>query len=48
MNILIINGSPRGEKSNSYQLTGAFLRGVRQRAGEVQIREREEIGRAHV
>ena len=41
MNILIINGSPRGEKSNSYQLTGAFLRGVRQRAGEVQIRERE-------
>lgn len=28
MNIFVINGSPRGEKSNSYQLTKAFLRGM--------------------
>lgn len=40
MNILVINGSPRGEKSNTYQLTNAFLRGIRQEAGEVEIRER--------
>lgn len=40
MNILVINGSPKGEKSNTYQLTGAFLKGIRQAAGEVQIRER--------
>ena len=40
MNILVINGSPKGEKSNTYQLTGAFLNGIRQKAEEVQIRER--------
>lgn len=39
MNILVINGSPRGIKSNSYQLTSAFLKGIRQEAEEVQIRE---------
>ena len=36
MNILVINGSPKGDKSNSYQLTKAFLEGIKQ----------EEIGRA--
>lgn len=40
MNILVINGSPKGEKSNTYQLTGAFLKGVKRNAREVQIRER--------
>lgn len=40
MNILVINGSPRGEKSNSYQLTKAFLKGIRQETDDVQIRER--------
>lgn len=39
MHILVINGSPKGEKSNTYKLTSAFLRGIRQEAGEVQIRE---------
>lgn len=28
MNVVVINGSPRGEKSNSYQLTKAFMEGL--------------------
>ncbi|MDE5938348.1 MAG: NAD(P)H-dependent oxidoreductase [Lachnospiraceae bacterium] len=40
MHILVINGSPKGERSNTYQLTSAFVKGVRQAAGEVQVRER--------
>ena len=40
MHILVINGSPKGEKSNSYQLTKAFLEGIRQEAAEVETRER--------
>ncbi len=38
MHILVINGSPKGEKSNSYQLTKAFLEGIKQEASEVEIR----------
>lgn len=37
MNILVINGSPKGDRSNSYKLTKAFLEGMeqsRQDAGE--------------
>lgn len=40
MNILVINGSPRSERSNSYQLTKAFLKGIKQETSEVEIRER--------
>lgn len=39
MNILVINGSPKGEKSNSYQLTGAFLEGIKRETDEVRIRQ---------
>ena len=28
MNVLLINGSPKGEKSNSLQLAQAFVRGI--------------------
>ncbi len=40
MNILVINGSPKGEKSNSYQLTNAFLRGIKESDSEAAIRRR--------
>jgi len=39
MNILVINGSPKGEKSNTYQLTRAFLEGMRESGGAVETRE---------
>lgn len=35
MNVLVINGSPKGERSNTYQLTQAFLEGMEE-AGEAQ------------
>ena len=28
MNVLVINGSPKGEQSNTLRLTNAFLEGV--------------------
>lgn len=40
MRILVINGSPKGEKSNSYQLTKAFLKGISQEDRTAEIRER--------
>ena len=38
MNLLIINGSPKGTKSNTYRLTTAFAEGLRQSA-QVETRE---------
>ena len=35
MNILVINGSPKGDKSNTMQLTRAFLEGI----GEAKVKE---------
>lgn len=44
MKVLIINGSPKGKRSNSYKLTGAFLEGMRLgMAGREEEYEEEEI-----
>lgn len=37
MNILVINGSPKGEKSNSLKLTNAFLSGIQDAMGEAAV-----------
>lgn len=39
MNILVINGSPKAKKSNTYRLTAAFLEGIRHAESEPEIRE---------
>lgn len=35
MNILVINGSPKGRRSNTYKLSKAFVKGVSEAAGSV-------------
>ena len=39
MNILVINGSPKGGSSNTYRLTSAFLEGMKQGLQDVQTKE---------
>lgn len=39
MNVLVINGSPKGVKSNTYRLTTAFLEGMKQELQNIQTRE---------
>lgn len=39
MNILVINGSPKGSKSNTYRLTAAFLEGIKQERQDSSVRE---------
>ncbi len=41
MNILVINGSPKGERSNTRQLTSAFLEGVRESGKTIETQELE-------
>lgn len=39
MKILVINGSPKGDRSNTYQLTNAFLQGIRENREAVEIQK---------
>lgn len=41
MNILVINGSPKGTGSNSYKLTKAFLEGMK--AGIQSVGKEEQL-----
>ena len=46
MKVLVLNGSPKGERSNTYRLTGAFLDGLRQvQQTEVEVLE---VGKLHL
>lgn len=51
MRILVINGSPKGKKSNSYKLASAFLEGLRAEtecAGEEVQVEELQVGRMEI
>ena len=51
MNILVINGSPRGKGSNSRKLTAAFLEGVKQeteRAGDTVRTEELQVNQMDI
>lgn len=43
MKVLIINGSPKGKRSNTYKLTKAFVEGMKQAEGNTEPLEVEEI-----
>lgn len=43
MKVLVINGSPRGDKSNSFKLTGAFLDGMGQELERLDKKIEKEI-----
>ena len=40
MRILVINGSPKGERSNTYRLTQAFIAGITEQLGEGAVEVR--------
>lgn len=45
MNILVINGSPKGKASNTYRLTQAFLEGIKQAVlGETGTDDKQDTG----
>lgn len=48
MKILVINGSPKGNKSNTYQLTNAFLQGMETGLEKADKGEKAEIERIDV
>ncbi len=39
MNVLVVNGSPKGSNSNTYRLTAAFLEGLGEQCRDMQTRE---------
>lgn len=47
MKILVINGSPKGNRSNTYKLTNAFLQGMEQELEKAEI-ERLDVNRLDI
>lgn len=48
MNILVLNGSPKGERSNTFQITKAFLNGMKTELEENANIEIVDISAAHI
>jgi len=49
MKVLVINGSPKGKRSNTWQLTRAFVEGMGEQLGEGALEERVvEVRSAHI
>lgn len=48
MNILIINGSPKGEKSNTFQITAAFIDGMQSALGGAFKAEQFNVSTAQI
>lgn len=48
MNILVLNGSPKGTKSNTYRITSAFLDGIAAELGVAANIEVFDVSAAHI
>lgn len=48
MNILVLNGSPRGARSNTYKITKAFLDGMKTELKETAVIETVNVWDAHI
>lgn len=48
MNVLVINGSPRGKRSNTYRITTAFLEGMKAASGDSISIQEIDVSAAHI
>lgn len=48
MHILVLNGSPKGKKSNTYRITEAFLSGMKTELGETADIETVDVCTSHI